>query len=119
MNRKAEYQRVMDQMIDKLKMRRYRESTQRTYIAMMKSFLYHTNPVTLDDIKYDTVMDYLKYLVYEKKVSPSYQNQSINAIKFYFELISKLEGEINSIAFILLVRHYRKESEELSKQHLH
>lgn len=30
--------------------------------------------------EYETVIDYLKYLVYEKKVSSSYQNQSINAI---------------------------------------
>jgi site-specific recombinase XerD len=85
MNSKAEYHMVIDQMIEKLKMRRYSESTQKTYLAMMKSFLYYANPVAIEDIKYDTVMDYLKYLVYEKKVSPSYQNQIINAIKFYFE----------------------------------
>ena len=32
-------------------------------------------------------MEYLNHLVFNKKVSSVYQNQSINAIKFYFEQV--------------------------------
>lgn len=82
---KQDYLKALDRLNIKLKIRRYSESTQQTYLTMMKSFLFHVHPMSIDEIEYDTVMDYLKYLVIEKKVSSSYQNQSINAIKFYFE----------------------------------
>jgi hypothetical protein len=32
-------------------------------------------------------MDFSRYLVTERKVSTSHQNQAINAIKFYFEKV--------------------------------
>ena len=85
MKSNQEYIEAISQMSDKLKIKRYSESTYRVYLTMMKSFLYHVHPKPIDEIEYDAVMDYLKYLVFEKKVSSSYQNQSINAIKFYFE----------------------------------
>lgn len=33
------------------------------------------------------IIDFLRYLVMERQVSTSYQNQSINAIKFYYERV--------------------------------
>ena len=33
------------------------------------------------------VIDYLRYLVIDRKISSSYQNQAINSIKFYFERV--------------------------------
>jgi site-specific recombinase XerD len=37
------------------------------------------------------IVDYLRYLVIDRKISSSYQNQAINAIKFYYERV--LGGE--------------------------
>src|ERR1035437_8786575 len=33
------------------------------------------------------ITDFLRYLVMERKVSVSYQNQAINAVKFYYERV--------------------------------
>ena len=33
------------------------------------------------------IIEYIRYLVTERKISESYQNQSINAIKFYYEKV--------------------------------
>lgn len=43
--------------------------------------------VLLPDISEDQIIQFLRYLVNERKVSVSYQNQSINAIKFYYERV--------------------------------
>jgi integrase/recombinase XerD len=93
MNSKQEYVEVIDKMTDKLKMKRYASSTQEIYIYMIKRFLRYCYPLPIDDINKEVVMDYLKELVMKQKVSASYQNQSINAIKFYLEHILGRERE--------------------------
>lgn len=64
---------------------------------MLSEFLgYHSDrkPETLDR---DDVMVYIDYLVQEKGVSRSTQNQAINAIKFYFEKVLQRSKEYYSI----------------------
>jgi site-specific recombinase XerD len=54
---------------------------------MFKMFMEHypdQDPATLTD---EHIRQYLLYLVNEKKVSGSYQNQAVNAIKFYYEKV--------------------------------
>jgi site-specific recombinase XerD len=41
----------------------------------------------VDDLEEKDIMDFSTHLVINRKVSSSYQNQAINAIKFYFEKV--------------------------------
>jgi integrase/recombinase XerD len=66
---------------------RYSKNTIRTYCSMMSAFLTYYHGYEADEIHAEMIRDYLRYLVMERKVSPSYQNQAINAIKFYYEKV--------------------------------
>ena len=94
MSVRTEYQNAMDKMSTKLQLRRYSSSTQKVYLTMFKSFLGYTYPKPLHHIGQDTILAYQKHLVINRKVSASYQNQSINAIKFYAEQVLGLERTV-------------------------
>lgn len=69
----------------KIQLMRYSESTRKTYIQMFRGFLKFTYPKKLHQIASADIYRYQHHIVAEKKCSRSYQNQSINAIKFYLE----------------------------------
>lgn len=73
--------------LNKLTILRYSDNTVNTYKAMFIEFINFFKQKQPQDITYDDIMKYQLYLVEERKVSASYQNQSINAIKFYFEKV--------------------------------
>lgn len=77
-----------DEYIEKLKLRRYSENTIRTYKAMFSDFINFFPDKNIDDISENDIKQYHLYLVRVKNVSESYQNQSINAIKFYYEKVN-------------------------------
>ncbi len=78
---------VPDEMIKTLKLRQYSPSTIKTYISMFRMFMEYYSEKQLDEITEEEIRDYLLFLVEEKNVSQSHQNQSINAIKFYYEKV--------------------------------
>lgn len=87
MDIKVEYQDAVSKTESKLKMKRYADSTIESYLAMLKKFFNYCYPMSLEDINRDQIQAYLEDIVFNKKVSASYQNQAINAIKFYFEKV--------------------------------
>lgn len=97
MSVQVEYQHAIDKMSTKLTLRRYSSSTQKVYITMFRSFLGYTYPTPLHHIGQETILNYQKYLVITRKVSASYQNQSINAIKFYAEQVLGLERNVYNL----------------------
>jgi len=94
MNVKMEYQNAVEEMGTKLKLRRYSDSTYKVYMMMFKKFLRYTYPTPLHHVGQNIILEYQKHLVLICKVSASYQNQSINAIKFYAEKVLGLEKTI-------------------------
>ncbi len=81
------YKKCPEDYTDKLKELRYSPQTLKTYSSLFEEFInYHA---TKDYKQADTkdITAFLRYLVTERKVSTSYQNQSINAIKFYYEKV--------------------------------
>lgn len=64
---------------------RYSESTRRCYVYMFREFLRFVYPKPLHQLSRLDVLRFQQLLVDERDVSRSYQNQSINAIKFYLE----------------------------------
>ena len=81
------YRPAPESMIDKLKECRYSEATIRIYKQMFSIFLSHHYMCKPDEISYEQIRAYFRHLVQELEVSESYQNQMINAIKFYYEKV--------------------------------
>lgn len=82
--------------IDKLQVLRYSESTAKTYITFFEKFINHYPTKELLEINEPDIMAYLKMLVV-KRYSSSSQNQAINAIKFYYEVVLGLPGRFYAV----------------------
>ena len=81
------YRYCPKEYVEKLKELRYSENTISTYSDLFEEFINHHHQVDYTTIGEATIVAYLRYLVNERKISISYQNQSINAIKFYYERV--------------------------------
>lgn len=82
-----EYKLALSMLDSKIQLMRYSESTRRVYAYMLREFLKYNYPKKLHEITQTDIYRYQHYIVAEKKCSRSFQNQSINAIKFYLEKI--------------------------------
>ena len=71
------------------KLRSYSENTIRTYNAMFTKFLRAFKGHYPDEIKTDKIKRFLLWKIDTDNISTSYQNQLINAIKFYYEQVLK------------------------------
>lgn len=75
------------EFIQKLEERRYSPQTIKVYSALFTEFINYFPDRMADELAEKDIMDFSRYLVITRKVSSSYQNQAINAIKFYFEKV--------------------------------
>jgi len=69
----------------KLDLKRYSENTKRIYLTQFKYFANYFGLENPDDLTRTQITHWINHLVKHRKVSGSYQNQTINAIKFYYE----------------------------------
>lgn len=83
----ANYRKCPDDYLLKLRELRYSEKTLKTYKGAFEEFINYYHEAELSAINEAMIIDFLRYLVMERQVSTSYQNQSINAIKFYYERV--------------------------------
>ena len=81
----------------KLRELRYSKNTLETYKHMFEEFINYYRETEIDDITDEMIVDFLRYLVDERNISGSYQNQSINAIKFYFEKVKNGQRKVYTI----------------------
>jgi len=105
------YRRCPDEMVQKLKEMRYSNSTIKTYTNLFEEFMNYYFRLEINSISEKQIIEFLRYLVNERLVSASYQNQAINAIKFYFE---KVLGGQRKFYFIDRPRREQKLPEVLS-----
>ena len=82
-----ESKKCPDEFILKLKELRYSYSTLKTHKNLFIEFLNYYRSFDPEKIDEQMITDFLRHLVIERKVSISYQNQAINAIKFYYEKV--------------------------------
>ena len=91
------YRAVPERFLQKLELRRYSLNTARTYISQFERFLNHfsdcRDPMHLNE---NDIKAYLQTLVQEGK-STSYLNQSVNAIKFYYEVVMDMPNRYYQI----------------------
>jgi len=101
----AGYLRCSKEYTEKLKELRYSVNTQNVYTDLFEEFINYYPDKAADEITEEEIISFLRYLVNERKISTSYQNQSINAIKFYYERV--LGGKRK----IYLIKRPRKENQ--------
>lgn len=82
-----DYRAALDLMDTQLLVGRYSDSTRDIYRYMFREFLKSVYPKPLHQINKWDILQHHRCLIQEKHVSSSYQNQSINAIKFYLEQV--------------------------------
>lgn len=73
------------EIIDKMVELRYSRNTIKVYENMLTRFFSHYYNFKPHEISRQQILEYLRHLVVEREVSESYQNQMINAVKFYLE----------------------------------
>ncbi|MGL2993392.1 tyrosine-type recombinase/integrase [Flavobacterium sp. TSSA_36] len=80
-----------------MRSKRYSESTITTYSEALKSFLvfYREKPITA--ITNEDVIVYNNEYILENKLSASYQNQLVNAIKLFFQTIRDTKMLVDKI----------------------
>lgn len=71
----------------KLKELRYSDRTIKSYKSLFEELINHYPTHEIDKIDERMIVAFCQYLVIDRKVSASYQNQAINAIKFYYERV--------------------------------
>lgn len=82
----SNYVRCPEEFFKKLEIRRYTYNTAKIYIAMFEKFINYYKNKDLIEINDIDIRMYLLLLIKEGK-STSYQNQMVNSIKFYYEIV--------------------------------
>ncbi|WP_348800614.1 site-specific tyrosine recombinase/integron integrase [Flavobacterium adhaerens] len=80
-----------------LRVRRYSENTITTYSEAIKSFLVFYREKPLSEITNQDVIIYNNDYIIQNNLSASYQNQVINAIKLFFQIIETRKMIIEEI----------------------
>lgn len=99
-----------------LQQKRYSKSTIKTYTSYFRQFQDYFANYDLKQISVDQINSYIVELINEHSISPSQQNQRINAIKFYYE---KVLGRAKEYYKVERPRKERKLPTVLSKQEVH
>jgi len=73
-----------EKMREALRLRHRSLSTEKTYLLWLKSFKHFVNYKSPDQLEGRDLQDFLSQLAVEKKVSPSTQNQALNAMVFFY-----------------------------------
>jgi integrase/recombinase XerD len=83
----ANYRYCPEEYSMKLIELRYSEKTIKLYNGLFEEFINYYPTYDIKTIDEPMIIQFLRYLVTERKISITYQNQSINAIKFYYEKV--------------------------------
>lgn len=81
------YRRCPDAYLQKLQIMRYSPNTIKHYCDLFEEFINFYPGKKVDEITEPEIVAYTRYLVVERGIGASYQNQAINAIKFYYEKV--------------------------------
>ncbi len=79
--------KVPSEYLNILNIKRYSKNTIKTYVNYFKDFIEYFPEKELEEITVHEINNYILYLIQQKGISSSQQNQRINAIKFYYEKV--------------------------------
>lgn len=80
-----------------MRSKRYSESTITTYSEALKSFLVFYREKPISDITNEDVIVYNNEYIIKNNLSASYQNQTVNAIKLFFQTIRDTKMLVDKI----------------------
>ncbi len=90
------YRTCPDSYLEKLEIKQYSNNTVKTYVSCFERFINHYFDKPIEEINETDVREYIKFLA-KKNWSKSYINQSINSIKFYYEVVLGLPNRFYEI----------------------
>jgi integrase/recombinase XerD len=88
---------VPQEYVEQLDRMRYSVNTKRIYISFFTQFINYFPTILPDEISDEQINEFMKYLVNKREVAASTQNQAINAIKFYYEKVKKLQRTVYAL----------------------
>ena len=109
-------QKIPEAYIRILQQKRYSSSTIKIYKSYFMDFQAYFSHLNLNWISSDQINAYMLELVNQYGISPSQQNQRINAIKFYYE---KVLGRASGFYKIERPRKDKKLPTVLTKKEIH
>uniref|UniRef100_UPI003592F1C5 phage integrase N-terminal SAM-like domain-containing protein n=1 Tax=Aquiflexum sp. TaxID=1872584 RepID=UPI003592F1C5 len=74
------YRKCPDEYVHKLEERRYSVGTIKAYVPLFEEFINYFPNMAIEDLGEKEVMEFSRFLVNERKVSSSYQNQAIHPV---------------------------------------
>ena len=80
-----------------LKSKRYSDNTIKTYCEALKTFLYYFKEKPVGTINSQDIINFNNDYIIDKKLSSSFQNQIVNAVKLFFKTIERINLEIDII----------------------
>ena len=81
----SQKKRLLDVVRDKIRVKHYSISTEKTYIHWIKSYILFHNKKHPIDMGKDEIEQYLTSLAVKNRVSPTTQNQAFSAILFLYK----------------------------------
>lgn len=90
------YRVAPEAFLQKLEIKKYSINTARIYISHFERFINHYRDLELASLDENDIKTYLQLLVQQKR-SDSYINQTINAIKFYYEVVLEMPNRFYDV----------------------
>ncbi len=92
----SSYRYCPESYLQKLELKRYSNSTVKTYVLAFEAFINYYPNIDLIKLDENDIRLYLQYLIQQGKSNSSI-NQAINAIKFYYEVVLGMPNRFYSI----------------------
>ncbi len=86
-------EKILEEYKDLLIQKRYSQNTISAYCSYFFDFCKYFENKNIEYLEKNEINQYILFLIKEKNISVSQQNQRINAIKFYYEKILKRQKE--------------------------
>ncbi len=93
----TEVRQQIEKFIQWLRSKRYSESTIKTYTEAIRVFLRFFDEKSLGKIENEDIVIFNNEYILKNKLSASYQNQMVNAIKLFFQTVQNKRLDIEKI----------------------
>lgn len=93
----AETEQQIENFVKWLRSKRYSESTIKTYVDAIRVFLKFFSEKALYDIENNDIIIFNNEYILKNKLSASYQNQMVNAVKLFFQTVQNRKLNIEQI----------------------
>ncbi|MCF7560631.1 site-specific integrase [Sabulilitoribacter multivorans] len=82
--------------LQKLELKKYANNTVRSYVSCFEDFINYYHDKVIDNLNENDIRGYIQFLIHADR-SKSYINQSINSIKFYYEIVLGMPNRFYAI----------------------